>query len=93
MAGAMAPSSRRAAGTVGAVSSPKVIVKQVARPVEYDPEIRVEFDGECCTQSEISWGNPSTMRALRALFGVSGEEKIVAVVITSRGIKAELRRG
>jgi hypothetical protein len=94
MAGAMAPRSSGAARAVGAVSSPSVTVRQVPRALEHDPEIRVEFErGGGGTMSEISWGNASVLRALRTLFGCRADEKLSAVVITSRGIKAEFRRG
>lgn len=76
------------------MSSPKVIAKQIARPVEYDPEIRVEFEGSGCAVTELSWGNPGVMPALRTLFACQKNESVIAIVVTRHGIKAEIgRRG
>lgn len=67
-------------------------VKQTPRPIEFDAEIRVEFAGDGSSAAEVSWQNAATMTALRQLFKLSAAERLAAVVVTARGIKAEIRR-
>lgn len=44
------------------------------------------------TQSNISWGNPDTMKGLRVMFGCREDELLVAVQIDAYGIKAKFER-
>ena len=49
----------------------------------------VERPGMSGLISQLSWGNPATMKALRELFSCNANEVIVAIEITDDGIKAK----
>lgn len=52
----------------------------------------VERPGFCGLVSNVSWGNPDTVAALRQLFGCKSDEQIVAIEVTANGIKAKFER-
>lgn len=71
----------------------KVTINKIPRPIEFDPEIVVEYECRGATQAEVTWQNPDTMQALRALFALRKGERIGTIVVTKRGIRAEIISG
>lgn len=63
---------------------------QKPKPVEYSPEIRVEYAGSSSVMAQVSWSNPDTKAALGRLFGLKSNERLCAIVVTEHGLKAEI---
>jgi hypothetical protein len=69
----------------------RVTTKQHPRPVEYDPEIRVEFvEGGGGPVSSVTWSSEGLLRALRAVFACKPDEQVNAIEVTAVGIRAEI---
>lgn len=52
----------------------------------------LEFKPGSGVVSQVSWENPNTISALRKMFAVSSDERIIGLEITEYGIKAYFKK-